>query len=153
MYGEPELAPPVEHHRVDRREVVGRGDPNRDARVGGAEPPDETAERVGGQRRERDDVDRAGLEAPHAGDRLERRIAVAQELPRRPHERPARVGELDGPPEAVEQADTELGFEAPDPVRQRGLADVYRAGGLREAPTVDDGQDVLDLAHFHRENL
>ena len=68
-------------------------------------------------------------------------------------ERPARVGQRDSAPEAVEQPLAELRLEAPDAVRQRRLADVHGGGGLGEAAAVHDRQHVVDLPQFHRQNL
>ena len=151
--GQPELAPSVEHHRVDRDEVVGRRDADRDARMGVAEPPDEAAQRIGGEGRQRHEVEGAGVEAADAGDGGEHRVAVAGQLAGGSDECPARIGQLDRAPEPVEQAHRELGLEPPDPVGERRLAHVQRGGRPREAAVVHDREHVVDLSELHRQHL
>lgn len=51
---------------------------------------------------------------------------------------------------AVEEGDAKLAFQASDGAGHSGLGDVEVLGGAREASCVLDGEEVLELAEFHR---
>ena len=86
-----------------------------------AEVADQPAERIGGQRRERDEVEGAGVQRLHRGDRCEHRVAVAGELARGPTNIRPGVRQLDAAAEPVEQPHAELGLQ-PAGSRRRATA-------------------------------
>lgn len=51
---------------------------------------------------------------------------------------------------AVEEGDAKLAFQASDGAGHSGLGDLEVLGGAREASCVLDGEEVLELAEFHR---
>jgi hypothetical protein len=76
-------------------------------------------------------------------DGLERRPRVRQErLPDR--------GEADRPPGPVEQVLPDLALEPPDLRADAGLGDVDARCGPGEARLLGDGDEVLELAEFHK---
>ncbi len=116
----------------------------------GAEASDQRCERVDGERRQRDEVERAGVERPDRAHGIEHDRPLPEHPARRPLERTARVGDDDGPADPVEEPHAELRLEPPDSFGERRLGHTERRRPGGEAAFVDDGEDVLDLAKLHR---
>ena len=88
-----------------------------------AEPTDERGERIDGERRERDEVERAGVERPDRADRVEH--GARSRIMRRAGPSKARPASVDDDraTDPVEQPHAELGLEPADSLRERRLRD------------------------------
>jgi hypothetical protein len=64
-------------------------------------------------------------------------------------DKPAEFGERARPLTAVEYATAKFGFETLKCSGQRWLRDAALAGGARERAFSADGEEVVDLTHFH----
>ncbi len=133
----------------DCARVLGLGHPDHDPRVKRPEAAHERGQRIDGERRQRDEIERARLELPHRAYRVERERALPQHPSGRPLEGPARVGDGYRPADPVEEPHPELGFQPPDALREGRLRDADRVGPGREGTLFDDGEDVLELAQLH----
>jgi hypothetical protein len=51
--------------------------------------------------------------------------------------------------EALEQPDTELGFQPPDLCREAGLGNPQALRGAGEASLLGDGDEITKMAEFH----
>jgi hypothetical protein len=147
---EPDLGPTVGHAVGDRARGLGLGDADDHALVGAPEPAHRDRDRIGRERGQGDQVERAGLELGDGLDRLSGEPCLAQHPAGRAQERLARSTQHHAPPDPVEQRRPELGFEPRDPLRERRLRDVESCRGGGERAGIDDADHVLDLPQIHR---
>ncbi len=68
-------------------------------------------------------------------------------------DKPAEFGERARPLTAVEYAPAKFGFEKLKCSGQRWLRDTALAGGARKSAFSADGEEVVDLTHFHGNTL
>ena len=151
--GECDLAIAAAHQIGRGVDVFRLGDLHGHARIRAAVAPDDGRERVDGERRERDDVERAGDDTLHRFDRGAERRDVAHDRARRVDERRAGCREAYLAPGPLEQLDAQLPFERANRLRQRRLGHVHGSCAPGESALVHDGEHVPDLAEIHRSSL
>ena len=114
------------------------------AEVGG-----EVGDQVGRRRTEHPEAERAAAEVAHLRDRVARTLDVGEHALGLGSELPARLGEDEPAPGAGEESDSELPFELPDLLRDRGLGQEQRAGGAAERSVLDGCEEVGELLNRH----
>ncbi len=109
--GQAQLALTDRDAPLERGVVLGVGDVHGHARVRGSEPPDQARERLRDQRRQRHQVESAAPELAHRGHRVERGVAITEELARGTEQRLARGREPHRAPRPLEQVHVELSLQ------------------------------------------
>jgi hypothetical protein len=74
----------------------------------------------------------------------------AVELARMGEQQPAHIGGHDGAAVSLQHRGADARLQRLDAARQRGLGQVHRLGGAAEAAVFDHGDEMAQLAQFHK---
>ena len=124
-----------------------------DRRIALVEPREQQRQVDGAHRVQRADRQPAGLDA---GERLQlglRGVELAERAPRASDEHLAGLRHRDLARRALDERHPELGLEAADLLRERGLRDVLPRRRAREVALVGERDEVAQLAQIHAFSL